>query len=188
MSTEKIIGALGHVDEDLIARAAEYRPVRKPIAWTRYAAMAACLCLAMGAGFWLGTMRPSGDAPPSATAPAAQYGGDILRDQLHLPGNYSVVSLGASAQTGTVVENHMAVERLLGYACAGALRSGDMLTQPEGSEEQGVWYLVFQRPDGTTTTLRLYEGGFVELEGEDAPFVKVPDSEFEAFMGLLEAE
>lgn len=188
MSTEKIIGALGHVDEDLIARAAEYRPVRKPIAWTRYAAMAACLCLAMGAGFWLGTMRPSGDAPPSATAPAVQYGGDILRDQLHLPGNYSAVSLGTTAQNGTTVENFTVVERLLGYVCAGTLRSGEALPQTESPEGQGVWYLVFQRPDGTTTTLRLYEGGFVELEGEDAPCVKVPESEFEAFMGLMEAE
>ncbi len=187
MSTDKIIGALGHVDEELIARAAEYRPVRRPVAWTRYAAMAACLCLALGAGFWLGTARTSGGTAPSVTEPAAKYGGDILRDQLHLPGNYSAVSLGASEQNGVVLENHAAVERLLGYACAGALRSGEVLSQTNSPEEQGVWYLVFQRSDGTTTTLRLYEGGFVMLEGEEQSCVRVPDAEFEAFMSLLEA-
>ena len=110
------------------------------------------------------------------------------RDQLHLPGNYSAVSLGASAQTAAALENPVAVERLLGYVCAGALRTGDTLPQGEDLQEQGCWYLVFRRDDGTTTTLRLYEGGFVALEGPESPFVKVPDSEFEAFMGLLEAE
>ena len=187
MSADKIISALGHVDESLIARAADYRPVKKPIAWSRYAAMAACLVLALGAGFWMGTSRPGTPASP-APAPAVLTGGDILRDQLHLPGNYSAVSLGATAQTGTVVENHMAVERILGYACAGTLQSGDVLPRTDSSEERGCWYLVFQRPDGTTTTLRLIEGGFVALDGPEAPCVRVPDAEFEAFMSILEAE
>lgn len=74
MQAEKLFRAIGAVGDDLIARADE--PVkRQPVTWGKWAALAACCVLVLGAAalampgllFGAGSSAPA-DAPPTASA------------------------------------------------------------------------------------------------------------------------
>lgn len=54
MNGEKLLRAMSYVDEDLVARAE--KATRRKNAWVRWAALAACLCLALGGWMALGRM------------------------------------------------------------------------------------------------------------------------------------
>ena len=45
MTKEYLLSAIGDIDDDLIAEAADIRPVRRIPLWAKYTAAAACLCL-----------------------------------------------------------------------------------------------------------------------------------------------
>ena len=68
MKNERLLDALGKMDEDLIAEAA---PGRKPskkaktVAWVKWAAVAACLCLVAVGGIWKLTTLPTKGEPLS---------------------------------------------------------------------------------------------------------------------------
>ena len=45
MKRDFLLSAIGDIDDDLIAEAADIRPVRRIPLWAKYTAAAACLCL-----------------------------------------------------------------------------------------------------------------------------------------------
>ncbi len=123
-----------------------------------------------------------------------QYGGELFREELHLSGDYTQVLFGtypphyAAEYTGRILTDHAAVERFLAELCAAEFLPVREIPYPEGVQYHSqlrLGYLHFQRPDGTTTTLYLYENGYVSLLGMDMICVKVPDAEFDAFTALL---
>ena len=67
MTKEYLLSAIGDIDDDLIAEAAEIRPVRRIPPWAKYTAAAACLCLcAVAVLSFPGFMRCGSMAPESA--------------------------------------------------------------------------------------------------------------------------
>jgi len=123
-----------------------------------------------------------------------KYGHEIFRDELHLPGDHTQVRyqtkadyLGSSGEYRTL-EDHDAVERFLAQLCAAEfLPTEETLTTEEFPSYwyRGGYYLQFIRSDGTTTTLRLYDGGWVSFTGMNMICVKIPEAEYEAFTALL---
>lgn len=123
-----------------------------------------------------------------------KYGHEIFRDELHLPGDYTQVRyqtkadyLGSSGEYRTL-EDHDAVERFLAQLCAAEfLPTEETLTTEEFPSYwyRDGYYLQFIRSDGTTTTLRLYDGGWVSFTGMNMICVKIPEAEYEAFTALL---
>ena len=71
MNTIRLTDALTHIDDALIAEAASDTPIRRRQLWTKYAAVAACLCLAVTALFisWVHTNQGS-PAPPDTDTPS----------------------------------------------------------------------------------------------------------------------
>ena len=67
MTKEYLLSAIGDIDDDLIAEAADIRPVRRIPLWAKYTAAAACLCLcAVVVLSFPGFMRCGSMAPESA--------------------------------------------------------------------------------------------------------------------------
>ena len=67
MTKEYLLSAIGDIDDDLIAEAAEIRPVRRIPLWAKYTAAAACLCLCTLAVLsFPGFMKCGSMAPESA--------------------------------------------------------------------------------------------------------------------------
>ena len=71
MKNERLLDALGKMDEDLIAEAA---PGKKPpkkaktVTWVKWGAVAACLCLVVAGGIWkLTTLPTKGELPSEYT-------------------------------------------------------------------------------------------------------------------------
>jgi len=77
MNGEKLLRAMSYVDEDLVERAE--KTTRRKSPWVRWAALAACLCLALGGWMMVKTVVPTVFSAKSA-APAAQdiSGGDNM--------------------------------------------------------------------------------------------------------------
>ena len=67
MKRDFLLSAIGDIDDDLIAEAADIRPVRRIPLWAKYTATAACLCLcAVAVLSFPAFMRSGSMAPESA--------------------------------------------------------------------------------------------------------------------------
>lgn len=79
MNEEFLLQAIGHIDEDLIVQAEEYRPVRRSAAWRRpLAGLAACLAVVLALRWGMDHLRmgssggASGNSMSSGNGEAAQ--------------------------------------------------------------------------------------------------------------------
>ncbi len=125
---------------------------------------------------------------------SVKYGSEIFRDELRLPGDYAEVLIGTrrplyvEEYEGTPVTDTAAVEALLERVCEAEFLPSSEIPLLEGTgnwEPLRLGYLHFERTDGTTTTLCLYEGGYVSYLEMDMICVRVPGAAFDAMAAML---
>ena len=66
MTKEYLLSAIGDIDDDLIAEAADIRPPRRVPLWAKYTAVAACLCLCILAVLSLPAFMKCGSMAPES--------------------------------------------------------------------------------------------------------------------------
>lgn len=76
MSKDSVIDSLGRIDDDMIQRVEALRHKKKRPAWTKWGAMAACLCLIVASTF----MVPGMTDPGSSGVPIPDPDGTIQRE------------------------------------------------------------------------------------------------------------
>lgn len=77
MKGEFLLSAIGDIDDDLIAEAADIRPVRRVPQWAKYTATAACICLIATAVFTFPSLTKDGAMAPEC----ADKADNALMDQ-----------------------------------------------------------------------------------------------------------
>lgn len=110
-----------------------------------------------------------------------KYGSEIIRDQLHLPGNYNWVGYWEDDEWVSITDR-AAVERFLELVC-----EAEFLPSRQASlqDDQKICSLVFFRDHGLCNTLILYQGGYVCYDIMKDVCVKLPETEFDTFLAAL---
>lgn len=116
-----------------------------------------------------------------------KYGREIFVEELHLPGDYTEARVGLKEPRyfqdygGSIYSQAMA-ESLLKEVCAAEF------LPTEGNAGELLGYLHFVRTDGTTTTLCLYEGGYLSYLEMDEICVRISDGAFQTAARYFSSE
>lgn len=96
MKNEKLLSAIGQIDDNLIHGAVNDAPKKKRSIWVKWGAMAACLCLVIsGAVLWNNNSNPSGSITEQGSGPI--QGGDVVPEGVDpIVASVAVIPAGVS--------------------------------------------------------------------------------------------
>lgn len=117
-----------------------------------------------------------------------KYGYELYRDELHLSEDGTKILLPQKTKNGTVwneidhsAESRQAVEQFLEE-----IYNGEFIPDQSNLRESHLGSVRFQKADGITVDLIIYEGGYVYCWWMNMLCLKVPDNEFATCLAALQ--
>ena len=121
------------------------------------------------------------------------YGSELFEDRLHLSGRFTAVKYVSSDSPDGRYElndDGDTVQNFIAELDSARFVLSDDVPLPERATYLGateLYCLYFLMEDGTTVSLRLYENGYICLEGMWEVCLQVPEESYQALLQLLDS-